>query len=391
MQEYYKDLSLIHFADARNGWLSIDGWGLPLHIQEDFSEEEALGVWSPTLLLRTRDGGLSWEKVLDLEAQPRIDLHRLPSKVVDFADSEVAVLTLESDYRRSTSAVNWTRDGGFTWERQELPPPEELSSEELVHCTSAQPYLFSPQNLKVLLRCFPDSYMDHIGFLYSSEDGGTSWRITKLPPPDPELIGQVPAYYRHFYLNEKHGWTYVMHPSRSRIDIYHTEDGGVNWRKVGEEDWQEARLAFVTPEIGFAYDVPAFAAKGETQFYDGDRLYRSIDGGATWEEITPIIGRTLGRPGGPAVLCPDAPPSRVAEGFLTRVTYTDGSSLAIRTEAGLSTGERIDYLPEGTRMTILDGPVCADGFAWWQVETADGLTGWVAEGDWEAYFLEPLE
>jgi len=391
MPEYYIDLSLFHFADERNGWLSIDGVGLSLQDRKVLSEEQALGPWAPTLLLRTTDGGLSWEKVLDFEAQPEVDLHRLRSKVVDFVDSEVGVLTLETDYRRLTSALIWTRDGGFTWERQELPPPEELSSEELVQCTSAQPYLFSPQNLKVLLRCFPDSYMDHIGFLYSSEDGGSSWRITKLPPPDPELIGQVPAYYRHFYLNEKHGWTYVMHPSRSRTDFYHTDDGGVNWRKVGEQDWQEARLAFVTPEIGFAYGVPGFVTRGETPFYEGNQLFRSTDAGTSWEETTSIIGQALGRPGGPALLCPDAPPSRVAQGILTRVTYTDGSSLAIRTEAGLSTGDRIKDLPEGTRMTIRDGPVCADDFAWWQVETADGLTGWVAEGDWEAYFLEPLE
>ena len=171
-------------------------------------------------------------------------------------------------------------------------------------------------------------------------------------------------------------------------EVFLTEDGGASWRQIGTGDWGERRstqLSFGSPEIGWAVVSPW------DQDDEDNSLFRTADGGASWEDITPIIGRTLGRPGGPVVLCPDAPPSRVAEGFLTRVTYTDGSSLAIRTEAGLSTGERIDYLPEGTRMTILDGPVCADGFAWWQVETADGLTGWVAEGDWEAYFLEPLE
>jgi photosystem II stability/assembly factor-like uncharacterized protein len=365
----YTELSLFHFADALSGWLSID-------VSPSFlgPEDQETGYWAPTLLLRTTDGGLTWEKVLSFEDYPEADLHRVYSKMVDFVNRDVGVLALESPHRISASAVGWTRDGGFTWERQDLPPPPGMSQEQLARCTSDSPFLFNPQRLNILLRCYPYSPDTEIGFLYATNDGGASWRISQLGPQDD------PAVYQHFYLNEDVGWTYAME-SHHHTDIYYTEDGGLHWRKVGETDWDSPRIRFVSRQIGFAYHV----------FSKLDRVFRTADGGATWEEITPIIGQALGRPGGPVVLCPDVPPSRVAEGFLTRVTYTDGSSLAIRTEAGLSTGERIDYLPEGTRMTILDGPVCADGFAWWQVETADALTGWVAEGDWEAYFLEPLE
>lgn len=41
--------------------------------------------------------------------------------------------------------------------------------------------------------------------------------------------------------------------------------------------------------------------------------------------------------------------------------------------------EPLDRLADGTRIILRDGPVASGGFWWWQVETADDQTGWVAE------------
>ena len=89
--------------------------------------------------------------------------------------------------------------------------------------------------------------------------------------------------------------------------------------------------------------------------------------------------------------CPGAPPSRMTQGSAARVTLTDGTPLAFRTEPGVSSANHIRYLDEGTRLTILDGPVCTGGYAWWHVQTEDGTTGWVAEGDSNGYYIEPLD
>jgi hypothetical protein len=47
----------------------------------------------------------------------------------------------------------------------------------------------------------------------------------------------------------------------------------------------------------------------------------------------------------------------------------------------------------GMFVKILEGPVCADGFVFWKVESRfiPGGTGWTAEGDGKQYFLEPLD
>jgi len=48
-------------------------------------------------------------------------------------------------------------------------------------------------------------------------------------------------------------------------------------------------------------------------------------------------------------------------------------------------------MAEGTIFDVIGGPVCQDGFTWWQIRTLDGsLTGWSAEGSSEDdYFMAP--
>ena len=83
-------------------------------------------------------------------------------------------------------------------------------------------------------------------------------------------------------------------------------------------------------------------------------------------------------------------------GVTGRVTYTDGQTIRLRSapEAGDNV---IDQLPEGTEFEVIDGPVCTpridrtDAFVYWKVKvpTRNGISGWLAEGTFNAYFIEP--
>jgi uncharacterized protein YgiM (DUF1202 family) len=53
------------------------------------------------------------------------------------------------------------------------------------------------------------------------------------------------------------------------------------------------------------------------------------------------------------------------------------ASLNVRDAAGLS-GSVIATLAGGQSITVISGAVEADGYSWYQVETPDGTTGWVA-------------
>jgi len=85
--------------------------------------------------------------------------------------------------------------------------------------------------------------------------------------------------------------------------------------------------------------------------------------------------------------CPGAPSSRLEVGMRARVTFTDGTALRLRTTPG---GSIITSMPEGTPFNLIGGPLCQEGFTWWNIELDDGTAGWSAEGDDENYFIEPL-
>src|SRR5262249_28630715 len=51
-------------------------------------------------------------------------------------------------------------------------------------------------------------------------------------------------------------------------------------------------------------------------------------------------------------------------------------------------GALLTTLPAGQQVDVLGGPVCADGFQWWQVK-ADQTQGWTVEGSGSDYWLVP--
>ena len=71
-----------------------------------------------------------------------------------------------------------------------------------------------------------------------------------------------------------------------------------------------------------------------------------------------------------------------------RVTFTNGTPVNIRQSPG---GDKTGTEPEGATFIVNDGPTCKDGYAWWYLNfDADGAYGWVAEGDAQQYYIEPL-
>lgn len=85
-------------------------------------------------------------------------------------------------------------------------------------------------------------------------------------------------------------------------------------------------------------------------------------------------------PSPPAAAAPvveDAPPvAKEAAAVLARVDNSPGC-LRVRKEAGIG-GGIVDCLPAATSVTIVDGPVDADGHAWVKVVVEGRATGWVA-------------
>jgi len=79
-----------------------------------------------------------------------------------------------------------------------------------------------------------------------------------------------------------------------------------------------------------------------------------------------------------------AVPTEIAIGIYIQVGDTGGSDLSFR--AGPSTNHtRLKVIAEGAVLQVLDGPVEADGYVWWQLQdVSDGMVGWAV-----ADYLQP--
>lgn len=84
--------------------------------------------------------------------------------------------------------------------------------------------------------------------------------------------------------------------------------------------------------------------------------------------------------------CPGAPQPRLVVNERGRVTPGDANNLR---ETPDTTSAKVGEIPGGEPFSVLQGPVCSDGFNWWQVSYG-ALTGWTVEGQGNVYWVEPL-
>ncbi len=88
--------------------------------------------------------------------------------------------------------------------------------------------------------------------------------------------------------------------------------------------------------------------------------------------------------------CPGAPPIRVELGDLVRVTTTDGDKLSLRSSPNGS-HNIIDYISEGMELRVIGEHVCSENFTYWKIQIwGTTETGWVREGDYSLYYIEPI-
>lgn len=87
------------------------------------------------------------------------------------------------------------------------------------------------------------------------------------------------------------------------------------------------------------------------------------------------------------IICDGAPISRLVVGGQAQV-LADAGANNVR-EQPTTSGARLGQINAGEPFTVLEGPVCADGYAWYRVQAAT-LTGWTAEGRGDTYWLEML-
>ncbi|MCC6569783.1 MAG: SH3 domain-containing protein [Anaerolineales bacterium] len=88
--------------------------------------------------------------------------------------------------------------------------------------------------------------------------------------------------------------------------------------------------------------------------------------------------------------CLGTQPTRLQIGMNAEVTRSGmAPQLSLRAQPSLS-AEKVHVIAAGRKITILQGPVCADSSYWWYIRSEQGFEGWAREGDNEDYWIDPL-
>jgi hypothetical protein len=111
-----------------------------------------------------------------------------------------------------------------------------------------------------------------------------------------------------------------------------------------------------------------------------------LPGGETGVGDTPTPMMVQDTPASPLSTPAPVPavPTEIGIGIYVKVSSTGGSDLSFRANAGTNYA-RLKIVAEGTVLKVLDGPVEADGYVWWELQdVSDGVVGWAV-----ADYLEP--
>jgi photosystem II stability/assembly factor-like uncharacterized protein len=246
------------FLDPERGWYLQGTPAAP-------GQQPSADVQQTFVLWRTVDGGNSWREVLTVDpAHPRaggLSLAGFKSALSFSDDRHGSLLSTPSD------TFYLTQDGGLSWEARPLPPfPYALVGGD-GRDASIRLVRLSGLVVEMVSVSVPGSSTPALD-VYSrvSDDGGATWSELRPLPANPSL-GATPQFQdsRHWLLGEGRR-------------IWRTADAGQTW---------EGRLAAIPGSLRISElqllpggVVWAVARDGGAP----DRLLRSRDGGAQWED-----------------------------------------------------------------------------------------------------------
>lgn len=228
-------------------------------------------------IFMTKDGGNTWQKVLD---QPGTFVRAL-----GFADANVGIMgNVGTDYFpgvTDTQPIYRTTDGGLHWTPVTAitgPVPKGICAIDVLRT----PFINSGVlDTRITIRA--GGRVGGPAFLMTSHNMGETWTSVDMSAHTSMILDVK-------FLDERVG--FIAGASNADVEQSHavvlkTSDGGATWRRVFEthRPWEITwKLSFPTVHTGYVTIQSYNPDKSIDQRYVG----KTVDGGETWREI-PMI------------------------------------------------------------------------------------------------------
>ena len=252
------------------------------------SSPSRLYAWTTAGLFRSDDGGANWSRraAAGLGSRGEIDATKPVGLVLTAVDNPDIVFALGGSGDGSRALFRST-DGGDTWNQVlgEAPPANGFDLTVTV--------VADPNNPSTLFAArgyasgpSPDSLV-HARHVLKSTDGGATWTVVspqQWADDDLEVMSLAIAPGSPATI-----WVTTWGPSpilRRPSAIWRSTDGGDTWTKAADSEelggaWQTEEV-LVDPRSGDTVYVPI---RSMSSADEEPGLYRSTDGGATWQNI----------------------------------------------------------------------------------------------------------
>jgi photosystem II stability/assembly factor-like uncharacterized protein len=242
-------LGVYDFLDAQSAWVAM-------RTSDKFS------------IFRTYNGGGLWLETPLLDAGTGVTQ-------ISFADPQNGWLLFDKEDKGQTQAVDvfHTNDGGGTW--------LQVSSVSSSTDDQANGLPFNGRKTGISFRSgstgwITGSVVDSKNpFLYTTGDGGFSWKLQTLPLPS-DASGTIMTLPPQFS-NANDGILPVTFTSggSNKVEIYTTQDGGKTWKGGNPTADISSTIAF-----GGDHQALAIGANG-----NAGNVYSTSDDGRSWQQL----------------------------------------------------------------------------------------------------------
>jgi sugar lactone lactonase YvrE len=234
----------LYFTDREHGWLLR-------HVESGMGNEYVA-------LLRTLDGGQSWDELIDPYEDEELQ-GCLKTGMVFEADN--GWITYDCQGLYAQPHIDWTMDGGQTWQTIWLRLPSTIPEEDLSYCSTKDPQLFSITGGAILVEChqFSETAETTDRYVYITSDTGSTWVRHEFPGT--ELL----------FIDEQNAFALGEH-------IFFSSNQGQEWLPVKSVRWQ-GQFSFI--DVTHAWAIATYD--------DEIALVYTNNGGKTWLEIKPQI------------------------------------------------------------------------------------------------------